>query len=92
MIGPLELSLAVIKLAVLVLGGIVSVMAYRAYLRTQIEGLQYFSVGLFVITLGIFLAGVLHHVVGISSVAGLLIESLLICVGFLIMIFALYRQ
>ncbi|ELY49322.1 DUF7521 family protein [Natronolimnohabitans innermongolicus] len=92
MIGPLELLLAGVKVAVLVLGGVVSVMAYKAYVRTQIEGLQYFAAGLFVITLGIFLAGILHHVVGMSSVAGLLIESLLICVGFLIMIFALYRQ
>ncbi|ADD04819.1 uncharacterized protein Nmag_1237 [Natrialba magadii ATCC 43099] len=92
MIGPFELLLGLVKLAVLVLGGAVSVMAYRAYLRTKIEGLQYFSAGLLVITLGMFLAGVLHHVLGVSSVVGLFIESLLFCVGFLIMIFALYRR
>ncbi|WP_425494355.1 DUF7521 family protein [Natronoglomus mannanivorans] len=36
--------------------------------------------------------GVLHHVLGVSSVAGFLIESVLFCVGFLIMIYALYRR
>lgn len=82
--------LGAVKIGALVLGGIVSLLAYRAYERTQLEGLQYFAVGLLVITIGAFLVGVLHHIFGIPSVQGMLFESLVACGGFLIMIYGLY--
>ncbi|WP_254525335.1 DUF7521 family protein [Natrinema caseinilyticum] len=90
MIDDLVVLLGVIKTVALVLGGIVSLLAYRAYRRTQIDGLQYFAVGLIVITIGTFLIGVLHHLLGVPSVQGMLFESLLLCIGFLIMIHGLY--
>lgn len=86
----LEPVLAGVKLLVLVLGGTVTLLAHRAYLRTRIAGLQYFAAGLFIITIGTVLVGVLHHVVGISLTAGILLESSLICVGFVVMIVGLY--
>lgn len=92
MIDTLQSLLVLVKIAILVLGSLVALLAYRAYLRTQIEGLQYFSVGLLIITLGTFLVGILHHVVGVSSIAGILLESFLICFGFIVMIYALYGR
>lgn len=83
--------LVVVKIAALVLGGVVSLMAYRAYNRTRIAGLQYFAVGLAVITLGTFLVGVFHHIGGASVTAGMLLESVIICLGFVVMIVGLYR-
>ena len=83
--------LVVVKITALVLGGIVSLMAYRAYARTRIAGLQYFAVGLAVITLGTALVGVFHHVGGASATVGMLLESVLICFGFVVMIVGLYR-
>ena len=83
--------LVVVKIAALVLGGVVSLMAYRAYHRTRIPGLQYFAVGLAVITLGTFLAGVFHHLGGASVASGMLLESVIICLGFGIMIVGLYQ-
>ena len=83
--------LVVVKIAALVLGGIVSLMAYRAYNRTQIAGLQYFAVGLAVITLGTFLVGVFHHLGGASVTLGMVLESVIICAGFGVMIFGLYE-
>lgn len=50
----LLVGLLVVKITALILGGIVSLMAYRAYSRTRIAGLQYFTVGLAIITLGTF--------------------------------------
>lgn len=88
----LTVLLAVVKIAVLVLGSIVSVLAYKAYIRTEIDGLQYFSVGIAIITFGTFLVGVLHHIVGIPLVIGMLIESAIVCIGFLVMIYALYGR
>lgn len=86
----LTASLIVVKFSALILGGIVSGMAYKAYRQTQMEGLQYFAAGLAVITIGTFFVGFFHHIVGISTIAGMLVESLIICAGFVIMIFGLY--
>ena len=83
--------LVVVKVAALVLGGVVSWMAYRAYDRTRIAGLQYFAVGLAVITLGTVLAGVFHHLGGASVASGMLVESVIVCAGFGVMIVGLYR-
>ncbi|GAA0238997.1 DUF7521 family protein [Haladaptatus pallidirubidus] len=90
MTESLIIFLGVVKFAALVLGGVVSLLAYRAYQRTQIEGLQYFAIGLIVITIGTFLVGVLHHLFSVPSVQGMLYESLFVCTGFLIMIYGLY--
>lgn len=84
--------LLVVKLAALVLGGIVALLAYRAYRKTQMDGLQYFAVGLAVITIGTVLVGFFHHIVGISLTAGMLVESLILCAGFVVMIVGLYGQ
>ena len=90
--GYLTSLLVVVKITVLILGSIVALLAYRAYRRTGIDGLQYFAVGLAIITLGTFLVGFFHHVVGIPLTAGMLFESLIICAGFVVIIFGLYRQ
>ncbi|ELY96260.1 MULTISPECIES: DUF7521 family protein [Natrialba] len=92
MTDSIIILLGIAKIGALVLGGIVSLLAYRAYQRTQIEGLQYFAVGLMVITIGTFLVGILHHIVGVPSVQGMLFESLIACSGFLVMIYGLYGQ
>lgn len=86
----LETALVVVKIGLLVLGSAVSLLAFRAYRRTGMDGLQYFAVGLLIITLGTVLVGVLHHVVGVGLTVGLLIESLLIGVGFVVISYALY--
>jgi len=90
MTDSLIIALGIVKIAALVLGGAVALLAYRAYQRTQFEGLQYFAVGLMVITIGTFFIGVLHHIFGVPSVQGMLFESLIACTGFLVMIYGLY--
>lgn len=90
MTGLIEPLLVGAKVLLLVLGSVVAVLAYRAYLRTRIEGLQYFAVGLLIITIGTVLVGALHHLAGVSLLAGVLLETLLICAGFLVILYALY--
>ncbi|UPM44578.1 hypothetical protein MW046_14565 (plasmid) [Halocatena salina] len=84
--------LVVAKILALVLGSIVALLAYRAYLRTKIDGLQYFAVGLSIITVGTVLVGIFHHLMGLRSVVGMLIESLIISVGFVVVIVGLYGR
>ncbi|MFC3958575.1 DUF7521 family protein [Halovivax cerinus] len=86
----LQTLLVVVKIVLLVLGSTVALLAYRAYRQTGMDGLQYFAVGLLVITVGTTLVGFLHHVVGVGLTVGLLAESLLIGVGFVVLIYALY--
>lgn len=88
----LTASLVVVKIAVLVLGSIVAVLAYRGYKRTGMDGLLSFAVGLSIITIGTVLVGFFHHVIGVATTLGLLVESLIIGAGFVVMIFGLYGQ
>lgn len=91
MIDLLTALLVVVKIGVLVLGSIVAVLAYRAYKRTGMAGLLYFSVGLSIITIGTVLVGFFHHVIGVATTVGMLVESLIIGAGFVVMIFGLYE-
>lgn len=84
--------LVVVKIVALVLGGVVSVLAYRAYERTRIAGLQYFAAGLAVITIGTVLVGVFHHLGGASVTVGMILESVIICAGFAVMVIGLYNR
>lgn len=84
------LLLVVAKIIALVLGGIVSVLAYRAYKQTRISGLQYFAAGLAVITIGTVLVGAFHHLGGASITTGMLLETVIIAAGFAVMVVGLY--
>lgn len=84
--------LVVVKIAVLVLGSVVAVLAYRAYKRTGMTGLLSFAVGLSIITIGTVLVGFFHHIIGVATTVGILVESVIIGAGFVVMIFGLYGQ
>lgn len=57
--------------------------------RTHIVGLQYFAVGVAVITLGRFLVGAFHHSTALLS--PVLFESVIICAGFGVVTVGLYQ-
>jgi hypothetical protein len=84
--------LVIVKIAVLVLGSIVAVLAYRGYKRTEMAGLLYFAAGLSIITIGTVLVGFFHHIIGVATTVGMLLESLIIGAGFVVMIVGLYGQ
>lgn len=92
MIDTVTALLVVAKILALILGSVVALLAYRAYLRTKIDGLQYFAIGLSIITAGTVLVGIFHHIMGLPATVGMLIESLIILVGFVVMIVGLYGQ
>ena len=84
--------LVIVKFTALGLGGVVTLLAYRAYERTQFAGLRYFAIGLFIITVGTVLVGVFHHLFHVQLTMGMLLESSIICVGFGVMVVGLYGQ
>lgn len=83
-------AIIVLKTLTLLLGGLITVLAYKAYHRTGVRSLGYLSLGFAVVTLGTLLAGVADQLLDADIRLGLLIESALITVGFAIIVYSLY--
>ena len=86
------IALTVVKTLVLVVGGIITYFAYKAYRRTRQRPLGYLAAGFGVVTLGLVLAGLLYELLSVPLAVGILIESLLALVGFVVIAFSLYAQ
>lgn len=91
MIGDTTTTTIVIGLKTLslVLGGLITYLAFKAYRRTDDRSLGMLSLGFAVVTLGVLLAGVIDQVFD-EFIVGLLIESALVAIGFLIILYSLY--
>lgn len=87
------------KTATLVLGGLITYFAYRAYERTGAPALRALAAGFGVVTLGSLVAGaldlLLRYVVtfeGLSQSTALVLESLFTAIGFLVILYSLYVE
>lgn len=78
------------KTLTLVLGGLITYLAYKAYRRTHSRSLGALSLGFGIVTLGTFLAGVVDQLLDAGFLTGLLLESALIALGFLIIVYSLF--
>jgi len=78
------------KAVVLPLGVGITFFAYRAYRRTGAAAMRSFALGFAVLTLGSVLGGGLDQLAGLGLEAGLLVNSLLTAVGFVILARSLY--
>lgn len=83
---------SLVKTGILLLGGFVTLMSYRAYRRTEDRGLLLLTVGFGIITLGTFLAGVVYNVLDVELADGILLEGLLILVGFAVIAYSLLSR
>lgn len=83
--------LSIVKIAILFIGGFVTVTAYRAYRRTKDRSLAFLSLGFGFVTLGTFLAGAVYHL-NLTLAQGILIESFLVFIGFVIIAYSLFYQ
>lgn len=78
------------KTVTLVLGLLITYLAFKAYRRTGERSLGALAAGFAIVTLGTFLAGVAHQLLNAAFLVGLLIESGLIAAGFLVIVYSLY--
>lgn len=78
------------KTITLVLGGLITLLAYRSYARTGSRSLGALSLGFGIITLGAFLGGIVDQLLEDAFQLGVLIESGLIAVGFAVVVYSLY--
>lgn len=83
--------LVLVRVAVLGLGLLITFYSLRAYRRTRAPYMRDASVGFGVITLGVFIEGVLFEIGGLDLVVVHIVESVAIGLGFLILLFSLRR-
>ena len=83
--------LSIVKTSILIVGGFVTITAYRAYRRTGDCALAYLAIGFALVTLGTFLAGAVYHL-GLTLEEGILIESFLVFIGFLVIAYSMYHR
>ncbi|GAB3678302.1 DUF7521 family protein [Halopiger thermotolerans] len=88
----IAVALTVVKTLVLIVGGLITYFAFKAYRRTRQRALGFLAAGFGLVTLGLVLAGTLYEVLGVELVTGVLLESLLVLAGFLVIAYSLYVQ
>ena len=83
-------AIVVLKTLTLVLGLVITYLAYKAYRRTGSAALKSLTVGFGLVTLGALLAGVADQVIGLPTDIALVVESALTAVGFGVIVYSLY--
>jgi hypothetical protein len=79
------------RLVVLALGVATTLLAVRAYRRQRTRYLRDASLGFGLMTVGVFLEGVLYQLVGLGLTEVHLVESLAIAAGFAVLLVSFVR-
>lgn len=74
----------------LALGGLITYLSVKAYRRTHARALGALALGFGIITTGTFVAGISDQVFDAGFRTGQLIESSLVALGFLVIVYSLY--
>lgn len=82
--------LVVTKTVTLILGALITFLAYRAFRRSRAPALRALMVGFGLVTVGSALGGTLYHVADVGFALGVGIESLVTAAGFGILVYSLY--
>jgi len=85
-------AIVALKTVTLLLGGLITLLSYRAYRRTRAQSLRYLSLGFGIVTLGSLLAGVVDQVLQAGFQLGQLVESALVALGFAVIVYSLYAS
>lgn len=88
----LETAIVVTKAVTLLLGGLITFLAYKAYRRTGAPALRALAVGFGVVTVGAILAGVVHQFTTLGLLSSVLLQSSLTAVGFGVITYSLYAD
>lgn len=86
----IPLILRALKLVIVVLGSVLVYLGAKGYLRTRHKGMVFLSLGFGLITAGSFAAGVLFEFLGFQFVDVSIVESIMVAVGFAILIYSIY--
>lgn len=89
---PVELLiLRSLKIGIVVLGSILVYLAITAYRRNGQREFLFLSVGFGLITVGSVSAGILFEFLGFELLTVNIVESIMIILGFLSLVYSIYR-
>lgn len=88
----LSIAIVVSKTVIFVLGTAIAYIAYKAHRRTGSPSLRALAVGFGIVTVGAFLAGIAHQLLGVGLRSGVLINSVLTTFGFAAIVYSLYVE
>ncbi|MFB6071627.1 MAG: hypothetical protein ABEJ88_01520 [Halobacterium sp.] len=86
----MHVELVVAKLVTVGLGALVAYQAYRGYRVHGSEPMLYVAVGFLVISVGAVIEGVLYEVVGLTIFMAGAVQTTVVAVGMLIILYSLY--
>jgi hypothetical protein len=87
-----ETAIVVAKTITLVLGGLVTYLAFKAHRRTGAPALRALAVGFGIVTVGAIVAGIVDRLTGLGLLYSVLIQSTLTMVGFAVITYSLYVE
>jgi hypothetical protein len=88
-VGP---AIVAVKTVILLLGAAITYIAYKAYRQTGSPSIRLLGIGFTIVTLGSLLAGIADQVLGVSLEVGVLLNSILVAVGFVTILYSLYLE
>jgi hypothetical protein len=91
MVETMTALLVTVRLLVLGLGVLITYYSLEAYRRTRTPYLRNASIGFGIITLGVFIEGVLYEIGGLDLAFVHIIESVAIGLGFVVLLISLRR-
>lgn len=91
MVNHVTTVLVLVRLVVLALGAAITYYSLKAYRRTRTRYLRDAALGFGIITVGVFVEGVLFELVGLDLVIVHVVESIAIGLGFLVLLYSLRR-
>jgi hypothetical protein len=87
-----ETAVVALKTLSLVLGGLITYFAYRAYDRTGSPALRALTIGFAAVTAGALAAGAVDQLLAVSGSYALAIESAMTTMGFAVILYSLYAE
>lgn len=88
----MHIGLIIAKLVTMVLGFLIAYQAYRGYRRNHSRPLRYVAVGFVLISFGAVIEGILFDVVGLSIFDAGTIQTAIVALGMLCILYALYGR
>lgn len=81
-----------LKTVTLLLGGLITYFAYKAFRRTEARSLQYLALGFAIVTLGSMLGGVVDQLLALPREIAIVTESGMTVIGFAVIVYSLYVE
>lgn len=88
----MHIELVIAKLVTVGLGLLITYQAYKGYRAHGNEAMRYVAIGFLLISVGAVIEGMLFDIVGLSIFVAGTIQTTIVAVGMLVILYSLYGQ